>query len=90
VGFSDTTQGYDPQHGFLALDAVRPRVVLEWVGQLSTRLAPDGQPHVTFTGTWAFLEGTGDFEGVRGNGTYEGNFTTEHAYVVRWVGLFAR
>jgi hypothetical protein len=43
-------------------------------GKISTTMSPKGRPIVTFEGTWSFIEGTGKWLNVQGNGTYKGKF----------------
>jgi hypothetical protein len=46
----------------------------------------DGQPMTSFSGTWKKLSGTGKYEGIQGQGTYSGHFTSQTEYVVDWRG----
>ncbi len=46
----------------------------------------DGQPQISFHGTWEQLKGTGKYQGIQGKGSYNGHYISQTAYVIDWIG----
>jgi len=78
-------QGNGPQHGYITFAKGDDTVDVKWSGIVSTAMA-NGQPQISFRGTWEQLKGTGKYQGIRGKGSYKGHFISQTAYVVDWVG----
>jgi len=78
-------QGSGPQHGYLTFAKGEDTVDVKWSGIVSTTLA-NGQPQISFHGTWEQLKGTGKYKGIQGKGSYKGHFISQTEYVVDWVG----
>ena len=78
-------QGNGPQHGYITFAKGDDTVDVKWSGIVSTTLA-NGQPQISFHGTWEQLKGTGKYKGIQGKGSYKGHFISQTEYVVDWVG----
>jgi len=78
-------QGNGPQHGYITFAKGEDTVDVKWSGIVSTTLA-NGQPQISFHGTWEQLKGTGKYKGIQGKGSYKGHFISQTEYVVDWVG----
>jgi len=52
---------------------------------VSTEIA-NGQPRISFHGTWEQVKGTGKYQGTQGKGSYKGHYISQTDYVVDWVG----
>jgi len=78
-------QGNGPQHGYITFAKGEDTVDVKWSGIVSTTLA-NGQPQISFHGTWEQLKGTGTYKGIQGKGSYKGHFISQTEYVVDWVG----
>jgi hypothetical protein len=89
VGFSDVQAGSGPQQGYITFTQDDSRIVGRWAGTVVVTTSPEGVPHVSMEGTWEFTRGTGEFEGMRGNGTFSGNYIDSDRYIVRWRGMVA-
>jgi hypothetical protein len=78
-------QGNGPQHGYITFAKGDDTVDVKWSGMVSTAMA-NGQPQISFHGTWQQLKGTGKYQGIQGKGSYKGHFISQTEYVVDWVG----
>jgi len=78
-------QGNGPQHGYITFAKGEDTVDVKWSGIVSTAMA-NGQPQISFHGTWEQLKGTGKYQGIQGKGSYKGHFISQTEYVVDWVG----
>ena len=78
-------QGSGPQHGYLTFAKGENTVDVKWSGYVSTVMA-NGQPQISFHGTWEQVKGTGKYQGIQGTGSYKGHFISQTESVVNWVG----
>src|ERR1700733_14438783 len=78
-------QGNGPQHGYITFAKGEDTVDVKWSGYVSTAMA-NGEPHISFHGTWEQLKGTGKYQGIQGKGSYKGHYISQTDYVVDWVG----
>jgi hypothetical protein len=78
-------QGSGPQHGYLTFAKGEDTVDVKWSGTVSTVMA-NGQPQISFHGTWEQVKGTGKYQGIQGTGSYKGHFISQTESVVNWVG----
>jgi hypothetical protein len=78
-------QGNGPQHGYITFAKGDDTVDVKWSGMVSTAMA-NGQPQISFHGTWEQLKGTGKYQGIQGKGSYKGHFISQTEYVVDWFG----
>jgi hypothetical protein len=78
-------QGNGPQHGYVTFAKGEDTVDVKWSGYVSTVMA-NGQPQISFHGTWEDVKGTGKYQGIHGKGSYKGHYISQTDYVVDWVG----
>src|ERR1700683_721685 len=78
-------QGNGPQHGYITFAKGEDTVDVKWGGIVNTAMA-NGQPQISFHGTWEQLKGTGKYQGIQGKGSYKGHFISQTEYVVDWAG----
>lgn len=79
-------QGNGHGHGFYTINTDEGNIVAKWEGYVKTVMA-EGQPNISFKGKWEFASGTGKFNNIKGNGVYDGYFTSANTRVVNWKGL---
>ena len=82
-------QGSGPQHGYVTFTKDGNQVDTKWSGLVTTIMSKDGQPQISFKGTWEQIKGTGRYQGIHGQGTYSGHYTSPKDYVVDWAGEYA-
>ena len=78
-------KGSGPQHGYITFAKGEDTVDVKWSGHVHTVMV-NGQPQISFHGTWEHVKGTGKYQGTQGKGSYKGRFTSQTDYVVDWVG----
>jgi hypothetical protein len=82
-------QGNGPNNGYITLDKNGDSAVALWNGQVTTVMSPEGQPMTSFKGTWEYVAGTGRLTGIKGNGDFQGHFTSKTSYDVNWNGEYS-
>lgn len=87
VASSEFTAGVGPHHGYVRLIHADGMAIAQWEGRVTTVSTKEG-PLVTFKGTFSYTQGTGKFQNIRGNGTYEGQFTSKTEYTTDWEGEY--
>ncbi len=71
-GTADLIRGSGQQHGYFVIEHHNnSRACGTYEGRISTV-----NEAVTVDGTWKYTHGTGEFEGISGNGTYKGRMTS--------------
>lgn len=83
---ADLTQGNGPHQGYITETHGSDTTVTRWQGKVTTKLGPDQKPVTTFAGSWSKLDGTGQYEGVTGAGSYTGRMTSPTEYTIEWTG----
>jgi hypothetical protein len=88
VESSDLVQGNGPQQGFVNFsNAGEGSVAVQWNGNAKTTMAGDKQ-NTTFNGQWHFVRGTGNYQDIKGQGTYEGYAPSPTSLVVDFKGEY--
>lgn len=59
-------------------------------GEVTTTTSAEEQPMTSFTGTWKYVHGSGQYAGVKGKGTYKGRFLAKDRYAVKWEGNYSK
>jgi hypothetical protein len=81
---SDFTGGSGPQHGYFSnMHANGDRDFGTFEGRVKTA---GGQ--TTLEGTWKYTNGTGEFAGITGGGTYKGRMTSPSELENNWEGKY--
>jgi len=83
---ADLTQVNGPHQGYITEIQGADTTVTRYQGKVVTTLGPDQQPITRFEGTWSKLDGTGQYKGVTGAGSYKGGITSPTEYTVEWSG----
>ncbi len=87
---ADLTQGNGTHQGYYTMTKNGETTVAKWHGTVQTTLGPDQRPNTTFSGTWEYVLGTGQYQGIKGSGTYHGHFVAKDQYVVEWSGSYTK
>ena len=83
-GTADLVDGNGPQRGyFVDVHANGDRDIGTFEGKVKTA---GGQ--VTIEGTWKYSDGTGQFKGLTGGGTYKGRMTSPTEVENTWEGTY--
>ena len=87
----DLALGNGPQRGYTVMSKDGEETLTRFEGRVTTTLDEKGNPETTCKGTWEKVSGTGQYEGVRGSGTYTCQVVpgTEDV-VVDWRGTLNR
>lgn len=83
---ADLIKGNGPQAGYFTLSKDGNETVAQYKGTIKTVLSADGRPITSFSGTWEYIKCAGIYAGCSGEGTYQGHFISENAYVVEFKG----
>lgn len=57
-------------------------------GKVTANMTPEGTPVVLIEGTVNFYKGTGQFENIRGEGTFKGQYLSTIMYSLEWEGEY--
>jgi hypothetical protein len=88
ISYSDLIKGSGSHRGYIIFADGSDTTIGKWEGMVTTTLAPDSTPVITFEGIVSYVSGTGQYEGISGSGTYKGSFTSMDAYAVEWQSEF--
>lgn len=83
----DLAQGNGASQGYVTLRQGADSTHVKISGRVTT---PQGSPRTTFAGTWTYVKGTGQHEGIQGRGTYKGGFTSPTEFTVDWQGEYSK
>jgi hypothetical protein len=72
VVFFDVIQGNGSGHGYSRAVKGPNSYVMKFECQIRPSTLPDGSPTTKYEGTWIIINGTGEFEGIKGDGTLKG------------------
>ena len=84
LSFSDLVRGNGSHQGYIVFTKDGDAAYSKWEGEVATVLDSTGAPVTTFRGVFSYTKGAGQFEGIKGNGTYKGQFTSTTEYSVEW------
>ncbi len=86
----DIDHGNGTHQGYYMMTKNGSSATAKWHGQVTSTMGPDNQPRTSFKGTWEYTGGTGEYSGIKGSGTYEGQFLAKDRYAVRWQGEYQK
>jgi hypothetical protein len=86
VDMGDLMQGNGTHQGYFTVSSKAGSTTTQWHGKVSTTVGPDKTPRTTFAGTWTLVSGSGKYQGIHGDGTYRGHFSSPTEYTVEWKG----
>lgn len=81
----DLNQGNGASQGYVTFSKGNDQQVVK-IDSIITTIMKDGQPSTTMKGKWSIVKATGHLDGVRGDGTFTGYFTTKDKFHVDWEG----
>ena len=83
-GTADVIAGNGPQRGYFVNEhADGDRDIGTFDGRIAT-----SEGHITIEGTWKYSDGTGQFKGLTGGGTYKGRMTSPTEVENTWEGTY--
>lgn len=88
LSLEDLAMGSGPHQGYLTMAKDGSTVLVKWSGSVVTKMMEGKPPATTFEGEFTYAGGTGKFEGIMGEGTYKGAFTSPTTYTVEWEGSY--
>lgn len=88
VSCADMTKGTGVNQGYVIFTKDDDTTYGKWEGTITTVLSAEGSPDVSIEGVVTFINGTGQFENIKGTGSYKGKFSSETEYSVEWQGEY--
>ena len=88
VETTDLVRGTGSHNGYYTMGKGADTAVAQWQGKVVTTMAADQRPMTSFSGTWRYIHGAGQYAGIKGSGTYKGQFVAADRYSVTWEGGF--
>jgi hypothetical protein len=88
MSYSDLTKGNGPHQGYVKFEMEGGSAMARWSGKVTTAMSAEGAPMTSFEGTYKYVGGTGEYQGIKGEGTYKGSFTAANTYAVEWQGAY--
>jgi hypothetical protein len=88
MSFSDLTKGNGPHQGYVKFEKDGDSAMAKWAGKVTTTMSAEGTPMTSFEGNFKYISGTGELEGIKGQGTFKGSFTSPTSYSVEWQGEY--
>jgi hypothetical protein len=82
--FGDLIKGNGPHQGYGNTSLNGDVAFWKFEGKTTTTLSPEGKPVVTFEGS----SGTGNYENIRGSGTYKGKYISKTIWTNEWEGEY--
>jgi len=88
VAFGDYVMGNGPHVTYSKMSLNGDVVFSEAKGMTKTTLSSKGKPVTTVEGTMKMTKGTGQYEGIQGEGTYKGKLISSTILVYEWEGEY--
>lgn len=88
VELTDLVRGSGMHQGYYTMGKGSDTAVAQWQGKVTTTMSADQRPMTSFSGTWRYVHGAGKYAGIKGNGTYKGQFVAADRYAVNWEGSY--
>jgi hypothetical protein len=89
VEIADLTQGTGTHQGYYTMGKGADTLTAKWAGKVTTTMS-NNQPSTSFAGRWEYVYGSGQYAGIKGKGTYKGQFLAKNRYAVEWQGSYER
>lgn len=84
----DIVKGNGQQRGYIKISKGEDGAIAKWEHNLVTVMSADEQRSTSFEGKFTYTGGTGIYAGIKGGGTFKGQFTSPTEYVVNWLGEY--
>lgn len=88
LSYSDLVMGNGTNQGYTIFKNGDDMAVVKWQGEVTTTMTEEGTPMTTFSGNWEFVKGFGQYQDIKGKGTYKGQVTSKTEYTVQWQGEY--
>ncbi len=88
LSFSDAINFNGPHQGYVIMENDGSKIISKWEGIIKTDLSNEGKPVPTFKGTMEWIKTTGQYNDMKGKFNYDGYFTSQSEYVVKWEGEY--
>jgi hypothetical protein len=88
ISYADLVMGSGPHMGYNTFTKGDDMLIAKWQGEVKTVMTEEGAPNTTFAGTFKYVIGAGQYENIKGGGTYKGEFTSPTEYTVEWEGEY--
>jgi len=88
VAFGDYVMGNGPHVVYQKMSLNGDVVFGKCEGKTTTTLSPKGKPVSKIEGTYTFIKGTGQYEGIQGKGTYKGKLISSTILIAEWEGEY--
>jgi len=89
ISYADLTKGNGPHMGYTTFKKGDDMFIAKWRGDVKTTMTEEGAPKISFNGTFKYIKGAGQFENIKGSGTYTGHFTSKTEYIVSWESEYS-
>lgn len=86
----DLVQGNGSTQGYVIQAKHADSVFVATKGRVATTMSSQGSPSTSFEGDWTVLKAAGQYQGIKGSGTFKGRFTSPTEYTVDWKGEYSR
>ena len=88
AGTDDLVNGTGPGLGYTKIVKGEDAVYLKREAKITTTISPQGEATTTFEGTFTFTKGAGQYQNIRGSGTYKGKYVSKTIYSIEWEGEY--
>ena len=88
VSFFDAIQGNGSARGYERVVKGPNSCITKWEMEVRPSTLPDGSPTAKWEGTFTFIQGTGELEGIRGSGTFRGTYISKNLSVSEAEGEY--
>jgi hypothetical protein len=88
VSFFDAIQGNGSARGYERVVKGSNSCITKWEMEVRPSTLPDGSPTAKWEGTFTFIKGTGELEGIRGSGTFRGTYISKNISVSEEEGEY--
>jgi hypothetical protein len=88
VSFFDAIQGNGSARGYERVVKGPNSCITKWEMEVRPSTLPDGSPTAKWEGTFTFIQGTGELEGIRGSGTFRGTYISKNISVSEEEGEY--
>jgi len=88
VSFFDVIQGNGSARGYEKVVKGPNSCITKYEMEIRPSTLPDGSPVTKWEGTFTFIKGTGELEGIKGGGTFRGTFIAKNISVTEGEGEY--
>lgn len=89
MGTSDLIKGMGSHQGYIRFTKGGDSILAKWSGKITTVMSAEGIPVISFEGTYAYMDGTGQYAHIQGGGTYSGKYLSKTINSTDWEGEYS-